>query len=97
MFKQSQAVKRSKSQVFLKSPNTYKLQWLTAGQKEHSFLPKIKECALSDFTVNFTPDGSYMTYENNSMVSYEIAFSFQEIEPVYNSDYNDDGDTSIGY
>ena len=33
MFKQSMAVKRSESLVFLKSPNTYKLQYLTATRK----------------------------------------------------------------
>ena len=97
MFKQSMAPQTTPSSLFLKASNTYRLEFLTSGGGEHRYLPKIKECALSDFSVNFTPDGSYMTYENNSMVSYEISFAFQEIEPVYNSDYNDDGDTSIGY
>ena len=66
----------------------------------HRFLPKVKECAMVDFGVNYTPDGSYMTYDNSSMVSYEMAMSFQEIEPVYNNDYTDldkDRDQSIGY
>ena len=36
MFKQSQAVKRSKSLLFLESPNTYALRFLTARGKEHS-------------------------------------------------------------
>ena len=97
MFKQSMAPQTTPSSLFLKASNTYRLEFLTSGGGKHRYLPKVKECALSDFTVNFTPDGSYMTYENNSMVSYEIAFSFQEIEPVYNSDYDNDGDTSIGY
>ena len=55
---------------------------------------------MVDFGVNYTPDGSYMTYDNSSMVSYEMAMSFQEIEPVYNNDYTDldkDRDQSIGY
>jgi hypothetical protein len=37
MFKQSMAVKRSESQLFLKSPNTYTLRYLTAGGREHSW------------------------------------------------------------
>ena len=97
MFKQSMAPQTTPSSLFLKASNTYRLEFLTSGGGKHRYLPKVKECALSDFSVNFTPDGSYMTYENNSMVSYEISFSFQEIEPVYNSDYDNDGDTSIGY
>ena len=100
MFKQSQAVKRSKSQVFLKSPNTYKLQWLTAGQKEHSFLPKIKEVALKQFAMTYTPDGNYQVYENSSMVSYQMTMTFGELEPIYHDDYSNldqDRDESIGF
>ena len=48
---------------------------------------KIKACALTSLNVNYTPDGSYMTYETNgSMVGYDLQMSFQEIEPVFNDD-----------
>ena len=101
MFKQSMASQTTQASLFLKAPNTYKLEFLSSqSNKAHRFLPKIKECALQNFTVNYTPDGSYMSYENSSMVAYELSFSFQEIEPIYNSDYSDldgDNDFSIGY
>ena len=100
MFKQSQAVKRSKSLLFLESPNTYALRFLTARGKEHSFLPKIKECALTGFSMNYTPDGNYQTYENSSMVAYEMTMSFQELEPIYHDEYtalDQDRDESIGF
>ena len=102
LFKQSMAPKTTESQLFLKAPNTYKLEFVSpSGMKgTHRFLPKVKECAMNDFGVNYTPDGSYMTYDNSSMVSYEISMSFQEIEPVYNNDYtklDSDRDQSIGY
>ena len=100
MFKQSMAVKRSESLVFLKSPNTYKLRYLTAGKREHKFLPKIKECALTGCSVNYTPDGNYQTYENSSMVAYEMTLNFSELEPIYHDDYSkldDNEDQSIGF
>ncbi len=100
MFKQSMAPQRTESQLFLKSPNTYKLKWIAGRGREHEFLPRIKECALQGFNVNYTPDGNYATYDDTSMVSYEVQFSFTELEPVYNDDYTKiDGnrDTSIGY
>ena len=100
MFKQSQAVKRSKSMLFLESPNTYAIRFLTARGKEHSFLPKIKECALQGFSINYTPDGNYQTYENSSMVAYEMTMSFQELEPIYHDEYtslDQDRDESIGF
>ena len=100
MFKQSMAVKRSESLVFLKSPNTYKLRYLTARGRDHSFLPKVKECALTGCSVNYTPDGNYQTYENSSMVAYEMSLSFNELEPIYHDDYtklDNNRDTSIGF
>ena len=99
-FKQSMAVQRSESMLFLKSPSTYKLQYITAGGKDHSFLPKIKECALTGCNINYTPDGNYQTYENSSMVAYEMTLNFNELEPIYHDDYTKlDGDTdqSIGF
>ena len=100
MFKQSQAVKRTESMLFLKSPNTYKLRYLTARGRDHSFLPKIKECALTGCSINYTPDGNYQTYENSSMVAYEMTLNFNELEPIYHDDYTKlDGNTdrSVGF
>ena len=91
LFKQSMAVQTTDSAIFLKAPNTYKLQFLTAGHRKHKFLPRIKECALTGFNVDYVPEGSYMTYENGSMVAYEITFSFKELEPIYNADYGNLG------
>ena len=100
MFKQSMMPSQSPSGLFLESPNTYKLKFLNGNRGEHDFLPKIKECALTSFNVNYTPDGNYATYEDSSMVAYEVQFGFQELEPIFNQDYGAlDGNTdqSIGY
>ena len=90
MFKQSSAVRLSASNFFLRSPNTYRLQFFEGSStlgKEHAFLPRIKECALIAFSVNYTPDGTFMSYENSSMVSYDVTFAFQEIDPITSEDY----------
>ena len=97
MFKQSMAPQRSEASLFLKAPNTYKLQFLEGSAREHKFLPKIKECAMTGFNVNYTPDGNYATYRNSAMVAVELSFSFQELEPIFNNDYDQDGDASIGF
>ena len=87
MFKQSMAVQRSTSNLFLKSPNTYKLTFRKSADNIHDFLPRVKECALVSFNVNYVPDGTYATFENSSMVAYELQFQFSELEPIYNDDY----------
>ena len=100
MFKQSMAAQRSTSNLFLKTPNTYRLQYLTGGTTEHEFLPKIKECALTSFNVNYAADGTYATFGNTSPIAYELQFSFQELTPIFNDDYTNldqDADTRIGF
>ena len=77
---------------------TYQLKWIDGQtQKDHDFLPRIKECALTGFNVNYTPDGNYATYRNSAMVAVELSFTFKELEPIFNNDYTNDGDSSIGY
>ena len=95
MFKQSMAPQKSKKGLFLKAPNIYKLTF-QQGKDTHKFLPKMKECALNNCAVNYTPDGGYMTYDNAAMVALEMSLSFQEMEPIYNNDMSHDDD-SIGY
>jgi len=91
-FKKQMAPKRSTSRIFLKSPNVFKLKYTFKDGGSHPFLNNIKMCALSGFTVNYTPDGSYSTYSDDgrgdgSMTSYDVGLSFQEITPIYNDDY----------
>ena len=98
MFKQSMAPKKTEAELFLRAPNTYKLQFIHAAtRKEHDFLPLIKECAMTGFNVNYTPDGNYATYRNSAMVAVELSFTFKALEPIFNNDYTNDGDSSIGY
>tara|TARA_Y100000289_G_scaffold5285_1_gene4823 strand:- start:40 stop:1440 length:1401 start_codon:yes stop_codon:yes gene_type:complete len=92
-FKQGMAPIRSKSNLFLKTPHTFQLRYLHRGEKEdggtglHFKLNAFKECALQSFGVNYTPTGNYATYQDGTMVSYEITMGFSELEPVFNDDY----------
>ena len=92
--KQSSAAQRTRGGTFLGAPNTYALQFMN-GLRPHGFLPRIKECALLSVGVNYMPENSYMTYENTSMVSYSLSLSFQELESLYNDDYDSDNNTPI--
>ena len=100
-FKQGMSPQKSESNIFLKAPHTFQVRYLFRGKKEHPYIGKMKECALQDFSVNYTPENNYTTYEDGFMVSYEINMQLQELEPVYNNDYeNLDGsqtDTEIGF
>lgn len=95
-FKQGMSVKRSESALFLQSPNIFDIQYLHKGNP-HPYINQIKTCALQSFVVNYTPAGNYATYEDGAMTQYDITLSFGEIEPLFDDDYLNDGDATIGY
>lgn len=95
----------SKDQVFIKSPNVFEIQFQSGSSGSvHTSLPKIKPCALVGCDVNYTPDGSYMTIDDEGngfpMTCYEMTLRFSELTPIFSSDYGDtkdDAATDIGY
>ena len=89
-FKRGMAPIKTEANLFLKTPNTFNIQYLHRQEKDHPFIGRIKECALQSFTTNYTPEGQYATYTDGVMVSYEIQMQFTELEPVFNSDYDDE-------
>ena len=110
-FKQAMSVKRSQSVLLLKAPHTFRISYLTST-KDHPYLNRFKECALTNCSVNYTPDGQYMSYDDSdpdgrSMTAYELSLSFNELEPIFDDDYDKDFDgvdkkdalpfTNIGY
>ena len=98
-FKQGSAAQKSNSQLFLKSPHTFQIQYIHRGPtgEENPFMNKIKECALQSVSVNYTPEGNYSTFTDGAMTSYELTLAFNELEPVFNNDYANDNDATIGY
>ena len=93
--KRNMTPQRSSEALFLKSPRIFELEYIFGdNNREHPFLNKFKPCACTSFTVNYTPDGSYMTYRDEpSMTSYQISMSFGEIEPIYADEYKDNAET----
>ena len=95
-FKQTMAVRKEASNFFLLAPNLYKISFHTGGSSptsEHKALARAKVCALLGCSVNYLPEGSYMTFDDSSrtMTSYEMTLSFNEVEPVYYNDYIEAG------
>ena len=87
--KRNMTPQRSSEALFLKSPRIFQLEYIFGDtNREHPFMNKFKPCACTSFTVNYTPDGSYMTYRGEpSMTAYQISMSFGEIEPIYADEY----------
>ena len=88
--------------AFLNSPYVFGIRYLKKDEKEkkivdHKSINKIKKCALQNFSVDYTPMGSYMTYNDTqgSMFMYSISMQFKELTPIYDIDY--DESHPIGY
>jgi len=105
-FKQGMSVKTSSSNVFLKAPNLFDIQYQTFNSNgdeiSHPSINFIKTCALTSCDVQYTPQGTYMTYEDpyRTLTSYQLTLSFGELDPIFDSDYtdlDDDQDQVIGY
>ena len=89
-FKRGMSPIKTESNLFLKAPNTFKIQYLHRPQGEtadHPYIGRIKECALQSVTTSYTPEGQYATFSDGVMVSYQLTMQFQELEPVFNNDY----------
>ena len=94
------AVQRTESNIFLRSPRIFKLVYIYKDGGQHPYLNKFKPCAMSNFTVNYTPDGSYATFDKTgSLTAYDLNMSFSEIMPIYSNDFdkNDDNPTDMGF
>ena len=56
------------------------------GASRHERLPRFKMCAITDVSVNYTPDGSYATYGDGQPVAIELSLTFQETKMVFRED-----------
>ena len=97
-FKQGMSVKTTSTNIFLKAPNYFEIDYITFDENgemmEHPSLNIIKTCALLTCSIDYTPNNSYMTYgdSSRSMVQYSMNLQFSELDPIYESDYYDDLD-----
>lgn len=101
-FKQGSSPRKVNSQsgagarsLFLGTPNVFKLSYKT-GDEEISGLNKFKICALVNMSVVYAPDGTWSAYDKGQPVSVQMSLNFQEIEPVYESDYQEGISSAFG-
>ena len=99
-FKQYSRPGTSGKQLFLTTPNVFTIEYRVPGNNGiHKSIGQPKDaCALTSVGVNYVPDGSYMTFndEARTMSSYDLTLNFSELEPIYQSDYTQEAD-HIGY
>lgn len=99
-FKQGMAVRKLNAasgagagSLFLGTPNVFKLEY-KSGNSAIKGVNRFKMCALTGFSVNYTPDSQWAAYDDSTApgqpVSVTMGMSFTEIEPIFESDYQED-------
>ena len=83
--------------IFLRAPDVFQLKYIDSNGKDHPFLNRIKDCALTAMTVNYTNSGTYATYDDGTPVSIRMNLTFKELNPIYFEDYEDMVGPGVGY
>jgi len=88
-FKRNMAAQTVEGGLYLKAPKVFGITYFHRDKANHPGIGLIKDCALQACNVDYTPDGSYMAFDDGSMVSYSLNLQFMELEPIYSTDYDD--------
>ena len=59
------------------------------GSGIHPYLPQYKAMAISGIAINYTPDGSYATYEDGSPVATQLKISLKEMKNIFSDEIQD--------
>jgi len=99
-FKQGMAPKKSSesksggASFFLGTPNIFDIHFKTAKTKDYEILDRndsvlrIKTCACTGAAVNYTPEGMWNAYEKGQPVAITLTLRFNELEPIFDTDYD---------
>ena len=87
-FKRAAAPELASGGWFLKVPNVFKIQYKTGANDNH-WLNKIKACALTNISVNYTASGMWSTLEDGAPTAVGLDLSFMEIKTILADDYGD--------
>ena len=104
-FKQGMAPKKGintatgAASYFLGTPNVFDLKFKTTTEGGNFFyegddinhsVVRIKTCACTGCAVNYTPYGMWNAYERGQPVSVTMSLRFAELEPIFDTDYDED-------
>lgn len=93
VLKRSMSAKNNKDKgrgVFIKQPDIFQLRYMK-GASEHPFLNKFLPMHLTDMKINYAASGTYSTFYDGTPSHMSVSCSFQEVNPVYQEDFDDAG------
>jgi hypothetical protein len=80
-------------QIMLRVPAEFTIKFLSSsgtrresGFVENEYIPKISRCVLTNISVDYTTNGVFSTFEDNSPTGYNLTLSFSEIAQLTRED-----------
>jgi hypothetical protein len=70
---------------YIKVPNVCRLTFMR-GNGPNPDVAQYKMCAMTNVEINYTPDGTYATYDDGSMVAIGLSLSFQETKLIFSEE-----------
>ena len=70
---------------FIHVPSLCKFTFMS-GSNTNEKLPQFKPCGISKVQVNYTPDGTYATYDEGYPVATELQLNFIETKAIFRQD-----------
>ena len=72
---------------FIGVPNVVRVTFMT-GSEPNPFVSQFKPCAITNVSVNYTPDGSWASYMGGAPVATNITINFKELKMLFAEDIN---------
>tara|TARA_R100001443_G_scaffold61704_2_gene71793 strand:- start:4259 stop:5278 length:1020 start_codon:yes stop_codon:yes gene_type:complete len=73
------------SGALLTIPKIVSAKFMT-GNKLNKYVTQFKPCAITNVNINYTPDGSYATYEDGSPVATLLSIQFKELKLIFENE-----------
>lgn len=77
---------------YIQVPNIVKVTFMT-GPSPNQFVSQYKPCAITNVSVNYTPDGTWAAYREGRPVATQLTIQFKELKMLFQDDITVNGAT----
>ena len=72
-------------QRFINTPSYVKIRFMR-GSSDNQDVPKYKMCAITGVSVNYAPDGQYVSFAGGYLPALQLALTLQETKIIFSDD-----------
>ena len=76
--------------TFVEVPNIVRVTFMK-GDSPNKYVSQFKPCAITNVSINYTPDGSWSAYKDGDPVATQLTLQFKELKMVFADDITDGG------